>query len=312
MQINKFDDFAQISLSTYNLKNLNIDKKKASAALSNEIESEYKELNSEKVKTGRCNFFKIPDTEKEHYQEHLINISDNKKIICGIRHFGGKSDKPFLNILTNFTTTKKELLEIYSSSLYKHFELFNPKYLRYYTQQKVLSNKTSNAYLVQNAAIIKSEVLYEKEKDLHLTTPENDYYYKNYINEYEKFYTINPNLKNKVPYNSMELMEASRKDGLLKEVTYKGEQVGIIAALKDDFLGHNGIYFIDILVKEDWKRKGLAKAIQRKFINETCKKDEVIWGTIDMDNKPSLMTAKANLRREIRYENFALIKNDKN
>jgi len=81
MKPNKFDDFAEISLSTYNLKNLNIEYEKAISALSKEIESDYKELNSEKVKIGRRDFFKISNIEKEDYKEHIIDILPGRKMI---------------------------------------------------------------------------------------------------------------------------------------------------------------------------------------------------------------------------------------
>lgn len=307
MGSNKFDDFAEISLSTYNLKNLNIDSAKAIAAISKEIETEYAELNSEKVKASRAKHFNIPGAEKEHYAEYLISLSGEKKIICGIRHLGEQKDEAFVSILTNFKTTKDGLLEIYHSSLSKYFKLFEPKKLRYYTSQKVEGNQIRNIYLTQNAHTIKENIQFDLEKDITLINPNNENYYHTYVEEYEKFHQQNPGLKNNVQCNDLQLMESSRKDGLLRQLSFKGQIIGLIAGLKDNFLGQQSIYFIEILVNEGWKRKGFAKAMQRKFVNEICEDNEIIWGTIDIDNKPSIMTAKANLRMEIRYENFLKI-----
>ncbi len=307
MPLNHFKNFAKISLSTYNLKGLAIDTKKALNGLSNEIQAAYEELNSEKVKTRRCNFFNIPNTEKEHYAEHLIDIVTKGKIICGIRHLNGQPDKAFVNILTDFETTKKELLAIYDSTLAKYFTPFNPIYIRYYTKQKILSNFRSNCSLVQHASLIKEAIEFEEEKHMNLISPESDNYLKPYVEEYEKFHQQNPELKNKVPCNNLKDMEACRLAGLLKEVQYNNKSIGIIAARREEFLGHSGIYFMEIMINEVWKGRGLAKAIQRKYIDEICTADEIVWGTIDMDNLPSFKTAKANLRKEVRYENFVKI-----
>lgn len=307
MKLNQFEDFAAITLSTYNLKDIAIDYQKALTALTAETASEYEELNSEKVLVSRCEFYKIPDVEKEHYQEYMVSITDKGKVICGIRHLNMQPDAAFINILTNFKTSQKELLDIYQTYLHKYFELFKPKYLRYYTNNKILSDIRNNCYLVQMASVIKEKIIFEEEKNMTLITPINESYYKDYQNEYEKFHQKYPDLKNKVPCNDLKLMENSRKDGLLKEVKYQGKSIGLIAGLRDDFLGHPAIYFIEILLKENWRGKGLAKAMQRKYINEISAANEIVWGTIDMANQPSIMTAKANLRKAVRYENFVKI-----
>jgi len=266
MKLNQFEGFAAITLSTYNLKDIAINYKKALATLTTEIASEYEELNSEKVLVSRYDFFKIPDAEKEHYQEYAVDIPQKGKVICGIRHLNMQPDVAFVNILSNFKTSKKELLEIHQAYLHKYFKPFKPKYLRYYTNQKILSDLRSQCYLVQMASTIKKEKTFEEEKNMTLITPENDSYYKDYQNEYEKFHQKNPDLKNKVPCNDFKLMEKSRKDGLLKEVKYQGKSIGLITGRRDDFLGHPGMYFTEMLLKENWRGKGLAKAMQRKFI----------------------------------------------
>jgi len=216
-------------------------------------------------------------------------------------------DDAFINILSNFKTTQKELLEIYKAYLDKYFKPFNPLYLRYYTNQIIESDRRNNCYMVQNASIIKKEIIFEQEKDINLITPQSDHYYKEYVTAYEIFHQKNPHLKNIVACNDLKLMELSRNAGLLKEVMHKDGTIGLIAALNSEFLGHPGVYFIELLLKERWRGKGLAKAMQRKYINQICKDDEIVWGTIDLINKPSLMTAKANLRKAIRYENFVKI-----
>jgi len=87
------------------------------------------------------------------------------------------------------------------------------------------------------------------------------------------------------------------------EVYMKGKKIGLIAEERSPFLGHSGVYFHEIFISKKWKGKGLAKAIQRKFVND----DDFIWGTIDAQNLPSYKTALVNKRRPIRFECFLKI-----
>jgi len=236
-----------------------------------------------KTKKARFEYFKIPNSTPESYSERLIDIPSRGSIICGIRHYSGLKEKP---------------------SLINEFKIFNPKYLRYYSKRKIESNETGGCYLVQQSSKIKHCVKFNQEDDLELLSPQNTDYYKWYIEEYKQFHKSYSELADKVQFNSKELMEASRKDGLLKEVLYKGESIGLIAAIKEDFLGHKAIYFIELLTKMQWRKKGFAKAMQRKFIVENTNENELVWGMVDIENQPSFKTATANSRKIVRCENF--------
>jgi len=63
-----------------------------------------------------------------------------------------------------------------------------------------------------------------------------------------------------------------------------------------------------MVICEHWKGQGLAKAIQRKFVDENSKQTDVVWGTINSANLPSYKTAAANRRIPIRCESFFEIK----
>ena len=120
------------------------------------------------------------------------------------------------------------------------------------------------------------------------------------------------NLKDKVTINSKKVMQDSIEDGLLKSVLLNGKRIGLIAAKISKFLGYNGMYFNEIFIDKNFKGKGLAKAIQRKFIQEFSRSNEFIWGTIDSQNLPSFKTALANGRKPIRFECFVPIDHDLN
>jgi len=301
----KYLDFAKITLSTYNLDGFDIDEQTALEAICNDINETLLDLNNEKTKLARFNRFKISQVDPEDYKEHIISLDNDRKIICGIRHEGGNVKMPFVNIETNFKSSKKELLLIYKEQLEKYFKKFAPIHLRYYTKNKSLENTISNGYLIQKASIIKNKKPYPEEKLIELVNPNDDSYYDWYIKGYQTFHENFPELKTSVTSESKKSMDNCLKDGLLKIAKYKGERIGLIAADKDSFLGVPGIYFIEIFIDEKWKGKGLAKSIQRKFIDSLSNGNEIIWGTIDYQNKPSYKTALSNNRIPIRFENFA-------
>ena len=300
----KYLDFAKITLSTYNLDGFDIDEQIALNSISNDINQTLLDLNSEKTKLARFKHFNIPQVKPEDYKEHIISLDNDRKIICGIRHSGGNKEMPFVNIETNFKSSKKELLQIYEEHLVNYFQKFTPNHLRYYTKNKAFKNINSSCYLIQKASIIKNKNPHKEEKMIELIQPKADSYYDWYVKGYQTFHENFPELKANVQINSKKSMDNSLKDGLLKIAKYNGEKVGLIAADNSSFLGNPGIYFIEIFIDQKWKGKGLAKSIQRKFIDTVSTGNEIIWGTIDYQNKPSYKTAIANNRVPVRFENF--------
>jgi len=299
-----YTDFAKTTLSTYQLSGFRIDITKALNSIQEELEETMTDLNSEATKQARHTFFDIENTNAEDYTEHIISLNDKQQIICGIRHKSGNKDKAFVHVETNFQTSKNELLSVYNNHLSSMFEKFKPKHLRYYTKHKSTLNINSHCFMIQQASVIKNMPSNLEEAEMELKTPEIDNYYDWYAKGYADFHKQYPALKIRVPTQSKALFKDSLKDDLLKLVFYQGERIGLIAADRSPFLGHAGIYFNEIFIDAKWKGKGLAKSIQRKFVDELTNGEEIIWGTIDFENVPSYKTALANKRKAIRFENF--------
>lgn len=319
--IDRYKNFARKTLSTYDLEEFGDEFKDIEAnvlqSITAEIESTLTDLNSPKTKEIRHKFFKIPNTRPEDYTEHLLTLNDvnnessekndtqmiPKQVICGIRHMNRNPDIPFVNISTNFECSIPELKQIYQEQLAQYFAVFNPIYLSYHTKEKT-DNKLGSCYLVQKASVIKAIPKHSNESEMTLIEPTNSDYYDWYVNGYNEFYETHPSLKESVPTNDLKLMESCREMGLLKLVEYKGKQIGLIAANKDEFLGKEALYFIELFIEDAHTGLGLAKSLQRKFIDASTVGHEMVWGTIDYENVRSFKTALSNKRRLIRYENF--------
>jgi hypothetical protein len=110
---------------------------------------------------------------------------------------------------------------------------------------------------------------WDEERELEFEEVLDDSYYDWYKRGYSEFHVDFPELEKKVTVNSSDSMSDSFEQGLLKFAIINGEKVALIAAGKSDLLGHEAIYFREIYIERKWKGRGLAKAIQRKFVEVT-------------------------------------------
>ena len=147
-----------------------------------------------------------------------------------------------------------------------------------------------STYLVTKAFKMREISAWKSEDELELFQVQDESYYDWYKEGYDRFHQERPDLKNKVLVNALEDMSGCLEDGLIYEAFYQNEKIGLIAAEMSPLLGHRGIYFHEIFVDQEWKGKGFAKAIQRKFVDQVAY-DNDIWGTIDHYNIPSYKTA---------------------
>lgn len=301
MKLNEQDlnSFTVAVLKTYNLREFNVDKEKAYSFLQNEISQEFIDLNSSETMKLRHDFFKIGDPSD--YGEYLIELEDNKKLICGIRHFGRNPDYPFINCTPNFGINSKVDAENVADQIKERFQKFNPLWLNFWSAKEIEIDFIGSVYLV-------SQFDGTGEGEITLELVKDESYYNWYKSGYEEFHQEQPELRTKVTLNEPEVMNESLEQGLLFYAKKGDQRVGLIAGVKSEFLGHPGIYFNEIFVTKDFRGRGLAKLIQSKFLNNNASIGEFIWGTIDHHNRPSYQTAIANKRRPIRYECFLKVR----
>ena len=299
--IDHLDEFAKFELKTYSS---HPDSGRALSFLKQEIMDEFYDLNSKDTKYVRRSYFNIEGIKDADFSERLIVLKSGKRVIAGIRHMGANIDLPFVNIKANFEIeTRDEAFDVYKE-VFHFFEAFSPKYIRVYSAQNIKADLIGSVYMLASYNEVISIKAWDKEKDINFETIANDDYYQWYKENYELFHQESPNLKNKVTVNSKEVMSDSRDEGLLKYIFYKGIKIGLISAEASSFLGAKSIYFNEIFILTDYRKIGLAKAAQRKFIESFASKDQLVWGTIDYNNTASFKTARANGRVAVRYENF--------
>lgn len=297
--------FALAELNTFNLKKLHLNHKTALNKLKQDINTELDELNSSEVKMSRWNYFKIPNTKVNDFEERVLDLGGGKKLIYGIRHLGGDRSTPFLYLKPNYKfLSKSDVFNVYDS-IKRNVSIFKPLYLCWWSDNVVDADIIGSTYMVACASDIKKIKPWDDETLLDLKRVTDDSFYSWYKRGYENFHKQTPSLKKKVTMNSLESMKDSMESGLLYDVMIGKERIGLISAERSPLLGHPAIYFHEIYIDNNWRGRGLAKSIQRKFILQNAKAGDYIWGTIDNSNLSSYKTALSNRRRPIRYECFA-------
>lgn len=303
--LGSFPLFAKEQLKTYNLEGLGITTSKALNFLEKEIQEEFEELNLKEVQKQRQGLFKIG--QAQDYQEKIVSLSNGQKILCGIRHEGCDPEKPFVQLTPSFELrSPKEALKVYEE-IRDQFSIFRPKFIRYWSAFKdERVNLVGSIFMVAPTQKIKKIPPWQEESRIELQAITDPSYYSWYLKHYKEFHQERPDLKTMVGITPESTLKESLDQGLLFFALIKGERIGLIAAVRSPFLGLSGFYFNEILLSQKWKGKGLAKALQRKFIQEHAQ-EEIVWGTIDHSNLTSLGTARANGRVGIRYECFLKI-----
>ena len=300
--------FAKAALDTFDLKEFSMDEEKAFSELQDDIVSEFDDLNSEDTKKARNYHFKVPGADLDDYAEKILLLESGKKVIYGIRHMGRNPDLPFIQFYPNFCIqSRTEALEIFEKIKHE-FEVFRPKYICFWSRDEIDADFFGSIYMVSTSKQMKELNKWPIEDELHFIKITDDSYYDFYLSGYKEFHKYTPKLSMKVTVNSLNTMKESLDDGLLYYIEIGGNRVGLIAGVRRKFLGEEGIYFNEIFISKHWKGKGLAKAIQRKFISFNTAGHEFVWGTIDSHNLPSFKTAKSNGRIPIRYECFVLVR----
>ncbi len=296
-----FLEFARIEASSYDVSCFMLETDKMLNEIENEIKEEFEELNSQEVLNSRHELFKVENSRPEDYKEHHVIIDDKKSVIVGIRFENCNTDFPFINIKSNWQISSKEECHKLYESFRKLFHVFKPKCLCFHSKNSIEIDYVGNAYMFARLNDIQ-----KMETRIRIEVVTDDYY-DWYKKEYELFHQKRPDLSNKVSIGKKSLLDLSQKDGLLYYAKLDGKSIGLIAGEKTDFYGMSAIYFNEIMICDEYKGKGYAKELQNLLLNKVKNDFEIVFGTIDQHNQPSLKTAMANGRKAIRFENFVKV-----
>lgn len=266
-------------------------------------------LNDEAVVAKRLARFKVG--APADYRERMIELGRGRGMLCGIRWAGLNPEAPFVSVWPDFAVAAPEDLDGIAAAVRSELGIFAPKHAALWLNPETpriaelrAQGSTQLRVIAGIAAALRSTPRPEGYGDMTLEAPVDGSYYEFYADAYRAFHAAQPELKDWVPLNDREEMEECRAAGLLFVARVGGERAGLIAAKPRPLLGQDGAYFTDILLTGAYKGKGLASALQRRFIDLLPEEVEVVWGTIDAGNASSTRTALKIGRRIVREELF--------
>lgn len=266
------------------------------------------ELNNEDIKRKRYEYFNIQGTTKDNFSESIFEILGNKKVLAGIRHAGGNVDIPFIQVTPGFSLESIEDLKLIKEKILKSFEVFSPIYIDIWCSPKWgIYKELETLGLKRQSYVVGSlEDINARNKETRL--PNNyslaivkeDNFYQWYKTIYDNFHDKSPELKDWVPINSHDEMLESMHDGLLYYILDGKERIGLIQAENESLFGEESLYMCEILLKPEYKGKGIAPLAQIEFLKEVSHNRRFVWGTTDDKNQPSMRTALRVGRKIIR------------
>lgn len=256
------------------------------------------ELNKRDIMKARFKHFNISKTKISDYEQKLIKIGKTDKfVLAGIRHMGGNANKPFIYIWPNFMIKQADIKDIVKN-VYPYFKVFKPLHINFWINPILLSKYeldekffTVQQSFIGNVIKLNSKNSTTAKSKFKLEQVKSSEYYKWYKNEYNNFHIMNPDMKERIPINDIELMEKCRKENLLYYGVVNNKKVGIIAAEKNDVFGLKGIYINEIMIAKDYRGNKYSELLLSHFINILPKFVEVLWCNIDCENIPSTKTA---------------------
>ncbi|MBC2606476.1 hypothetical protein [Pelagicoccus albus] len=297
------EEFVRTERASYQLEGLGMDESLVLSDLRSGIKRDFEELREESVCESRHGSCNLAGTKPVDFAEQLVDLGEGRKVICGIRFLGMNLARPFVKLTANFAwESTEQILSTYQCLLADRFAMFSPKWIQVMTPSGG-GNAGGSLELVCGALLFAQNKKSEIEPPLELRSPASlDYDW--YRKIYDEFFAENPAMRDWVQCNPREEMEESFSLGLLREGFLDGRRIGLIAAIREPYLGHDALYFIEIALEASCRGRGLGAVMQQRFLEEELGAGMLAWGTIDRRNLSSLRTAISNGRKITRGEMF--------
>jgi hypothetical protein len=274
------------------------------------------DLNDPKVLDSRHSYFQIPNTISADYKERFFEVRPGGFALLGIRHVNGEKDQPFVHALLGFDPSDTDL-PLIRNIAFTNFKAFSPKHVSFWLRPSAgLAQKlekkglAARRYVVGNIMSLSRTAVPAGYERIRLEEMKNASDLKWYERAYAAFHEEQPEMASWVPITECEDLQQCAEDGLLYKVLVDEDRAGLIAGRREALLGLSGIYMAELLLLPPYKGKGLAPALQRKFLGQLDSGIELVWGTIDARNTPSTRTALKMGRKAIRTEFFLPLLNE--
>lgn len=246
----------------------------------------------------------VKDATPADYGVRMIQLGDVGTLLAGIHFYGGDTSRPFVNITAMDFELNPETIGAVAELLSKEFAVFCPQRFRIWIDSE------HEPLVRAPGATVDQWILAGRRDEIDRRgaldqgarislVPDPDLGSRS---EFERCYReFNEQHPGTEAWNSAvgrDILEMCARDGGYFRVHIDGEPGGWIAARLSGEGPLFGWTMADELLEAEHRGKGLAAAMQRMFLAALPDGEELIWGTIDSRNAPSLGTAR-RVGREI-------------
>ena len=245
----------------------------------------------------------------EDYHRRELQLSGDLSLLAGIHFCGSAKLFPFVGIYAQSREIAQGELRQVIDFLMGEFALFEPTCVQLWSlaqagdfpQLEDVHVSGDQRFVIGNLAeIIAGEAPAEPPAEtgvLSLEKPVGLNCYQSYREIYEEFFTDYPRWYGRMEIESRESLDECDQCGGLSQVLVDGEFAGLIAAKPVCYRGVPGWLMIDEVLAKPYRGRGIAPTMQRKFIEQLDQgRGNLVMGTIDNNNEPSLRTAMRNGR----------------
>jgi len=241
----------------------------------------------------------VAGTQATDYDYQCWELSDGGKIITSIRFLGGDLSKPFVELVCrNFHVQSLKYLQSLANEVYEHHKIFKPKHLRLFDGKGIFPDTKEGIeydlhYVAAPIEAIRQLPVPERYEEVQLTSPDSmDVLYERYTKIFNQLLAEKPEYEQMIGLESKEDLAKLLAEKTLFSIEIDGQWAGLIAAERRQEQYLRGFCVIEELLEQSWRGQGFGAALQRHMIERLpVQANDLIYGTIDDKNVPSLKTA---------------------
>lgn len=276
-----------------------------------DLEAEFRDTLSARMESqenveryaARC---PVEGTVPQEYHLREITLFDDLSVLAGIHFRNLDTSFPFVGVFAQSRFLDPDEVLTASRRLGEEFRIFRPHWVQWWCGANRFDMRGIPGAVGDQRLIVGdiSEILATPPPALPTTSeqyllellPETERAgYERYSNAFTEFMAQNPQWHNRLHMTTPdEFKECEEAGGLfaLTAGTNAQHYCGVIAAMPSQLKGIRGWLMMEELITESFRGKGLAPVMQRLFIEKLDReKGQLIFGTIDDKNTPSLRTA---------------------
>ena len=270
---------------------------KTRANLEGSLKGELRWLGDQSVLEGYAKHCPVEGASPEEYGIHFLRLEDRGALLAGIQFYGLDLKRAFVHVSAmDFELDASGVADL-GRLLADEFKVFRPKWFRIWIDAADsplgdLPGAWVDSYFLagQLGEIQTSDPPRESSRVSLVAEPELESFAA-YEECFREFHKLHPGTEQWLEVCDREAIEGCAKAGANFRVHVDGDPAGWMAAKQDESGPLNGWQVVEELLETRYRGQKLGAAMQRAML-DTLPARDLIWGTIDPRNAPSVATAR--------------------